>query len=178
MEPESTEEKYLQGGCTESECRLCRLAPYARKPGMKHSGLTVEEPEANFHQDFFRVDGAFEQTVDKYHGELWMDKDGTANFKFHIEGGDFPAARNALLSFIQCLQQRLAQEQECPYYVAPEIKAEEPEGLLPERIWAARLDPVRAATVADERYWQAVVFQGATEYVRADIATRATVKEE
>lgn len=34
------EHNYLMGGCTESECRLCHLAPYARKSGMKHSGLS------------------------------------------------------------------------------------------------------------------------------------------
>lgn len=45
--------EYLQTSCTENECRLCRLPPYARKSGMKHSGLTataqslgVEAPDA------------------------------------------------------------------------------------------------------------------------------------
>jgi len=66
--------------------------------------------------DFFDVDGPFEQTVDKYHGELWLDKDGTANFKFHIEGGDFTSAREALVAFIACLQERLERQTECPYY--------------------------------------------------------------
>lgn len=37
------EDTYLMGGCTESECRLCHLAPHARKSGMKHSGLTAQQ---------------------------------------------------------------------------------------------------------------------------------------
>lgn len=65
---------------------------------------------------------------------------------------------------------------ECVGLISPDRSApspppqELPDTSMPEHIWAARLDPVRAATVVDERYWQAVVFQGATQYVRADLA--------
>lgn len=50
-----------------------------------------------------------------YSGDLWIDDDGSANFKFHIEGGDFTAARHALQKFISCLQNRLDRGVECPY---------------------------------------------------------------
>lgn len=59
-------------------------------------------------------------TQPKYSGELWLDPDGTANFKWHIEGGDFLAAREVLVKFIACLQSRLDSEQKCPYYEARE----------------------------------------------------------
>lgn len=35
----SSSNDYLRGGCTDSECRLCHLAPYARRPGMSHAGI-------------------------------------------------------------------------------------------------------------------------------------------
>lgn len=35
----SSSNDYLRGGCTDSECRLCHLASYARKPGMRHAGI-------------------------------------------------------------------------------------------------------------------------------------------
>jgi hypothetical protein len=52
----------------------------------------------------------------RYSGELWLDPDGTANFKWHIEGGTFLDAREALVKFIACLQSRLNNEQKCPMY--------------------------------------------------------------
>lgn len=40
----ASETEYLNTTCTETECRLCRLPPFARKSGMKHSGLTAFDP--------------------------------------------------------------------------------------------------------------------------------------
>ncbi len=51
-----------------------------------------------------------------YSGDLWLDDDGTANFKFHIEGGDFTAARHVLEKFIACLQDKLSRAGDCPYF--------------------------------------------------------------
>lgn len=56
----------------------------------------------------------------RYSGELWLDLDGTANFKWHIEGGDFLSAREVLVKFIACLQSRLDSEQKCPFYESRE----------------------------------------------------------
>ena len=52
----------------------------------------------------------------RYSGELWIDDKGETNFKFHIMGGNFLSAREALVKFIECLQQRLIEEEKCPYY--------------------------------------------------------------
>lgn len=49
-------------------------------------------------------------------GELWLDADGNTNFKFHIQGGDFTPAKEALQKFIVCLQSKLDDEEKCPYY--------------------------------------------------------------
>jgi len=57
----------------------------------------------------------------KHSGELWIDEEGNANFKFHIEGGSFSEAREALTKFISVLQERLARETDCPYY-EPTVK--------------------------------------------------------
>ena len=51
----------------------------------------------------------------RYGGHLWLDEDGTANFKFHIAGGDFATARFALEKFIECLQDKLNRGMDCPY---------------------------------------------------------------
>lgn len=51
----------------------------------------------------------------QYSGDLWIDADGTANFKFHIEGGDFTSARHALEKFIAGLQDKLNRAETCPY---------------------------------------------------------------
>lgn len=55
----------------------------------------------------------------KYSGELWIDDNGT-NFKFHIMGGNFISAREALIKFIECLQTKLTDEERCPYYESAE----------------------------------------------------------
>ena len=34
-------QRYLQGACTEEECRLCRTPVWARKPGQYHSGIAA-----------------------------------------------------------------------------------------------------------------------------------------
>jgi rRNA maturation endonuclease Nob1 len=75
-----------------------------------HSKEAAVEPECK------RVDEA-EAAVksSRYGGHLWLDKDGTANFKFHIAGGDFATARSALEKFIQCLQDKLNRGMDCPY---------------------------------------------------------------
>lgn len=52
----------------------------------------------------------------KHSGELWIDPDGTANFIFHIESGDFLDAQQALRKFINCLQQKLDNAKKCPAY--------------------------------------------------------------
>lgn len=52
----------------------------------------------------------------KHWGELFLDDDGTTHFKFHIEGGDWFAAREALVKFIACLQHKLDSERKCPFY--------------------------------------------------------------
>jgi hypothetical protein len=55
----------------------------------------------------------------KYWGLLWIDeKDNSTNFKFNIEGGDFPSARDALTRFIAVMQKRLDNEKKCPNYSA------------------------------------------------------------
>lgn len=55
-------------------------------------------------------------------GELWIDDEGFANFKFHIQGGQFTDAREALRKFIACLQDRLDKAERCPFY-QPEQEA-------------------------------------------------------
>lgn len=55
------------------------------------------------------------QYVPRYSGDLWIDKDDIVNFRFHIEGGNFTAARHALEKFIACLQERLNRGEECPF---------------------------------------------------------------
>ncbi len=52
----------------------------------------------------------------QYSAELWMDEEGYANFKWHIEGGDFLDAREVLVKYISCLQSRLDKEHKCPFY--------------------------------------------------------------
>lgn len=59
----------------------------------------------------------------KYSGELWIDEDGSANFRFHIEGGSFLDAQDALNKFITVLQSRLDNAKKCPFY---KEKPEEP----------------------------------------------------
>lgn len=56
----------------------------------------------------------------KYSGELWIDEDGSVNFKWHIEGGNFLEAREVLVKFIECLQSRLDSERKCPFYESSE----------------------------------------------------------
>jgi hypothetical protein len=51
----------------------------------------------------------------QYSGDLWIDEEGNANFKFHITGGSFTDARHALEKFIACLQNKLTRGEECPY---------------------------------------------------------------
>lgn len=51
----------------------------------------------------------------QYRGDLWIDPDGTTNFKFHIPGGDFIAASCVLQKFIKCLQDKLIRAEDCPY---------------------------------------------------------------
>lgn len=55
----------------------------------------------------------------KYSGLLWIDdSDNSTNFKFNIAGGDFAAARKALVRFIAVLQKKLDDETKCPFHTA------------------------------------------------------------
>jgi Lar family restriction alleviation protein len=76
------EQRYLQGSCTESECRLCHLPDYARQPGMKHSGLTgiTEQSQLSREEEalFDEVDRRKDEVVDAavaWHqsGDDWME---------------------------------------------------------------------------------------------------------
>lgn len=55
-------------------------------------------------------------TNHKYSGELWIDENGETNFKFHVIGGNFLDAQQALLKFVECIQERLDNAQKCPYF--------------------------------------------------------------
>jgi len=54
----------------------------------------------------------------KLWGELFLDEDGEADFKFHIErgAGGFLPAKEALEKFIALLQERLNNAKQCPFY--------------------------------------------------------------
>ena len=55
----------------------------------------------------------------QYSGVLWIDdSDGSVNFKFHVSGGDFLSAREAMIKFRDVIQARLDSETRCPYYEA------------------------------------------------------------
>lgn len=57
----------------------------------------------------------------RYSGLLWIDdEDDSTNFKFNIAGGDFAAARKALVRFINVLQKKLDDESRCPFNPANE----------------------------------------------------------
>lgn len=55
--------------------------------------------------------------------ELLMSPDGTAHFKWHIEGLSFAEARAGLKQFIALMQGRLDDQQRCPFY-QPEVTSE------------------------------------------------------
>jgi hypothetical protein len=53
----------------------------------------------------------------RYTGLLWIDEsDGSTNFKFNANGGDFASGRKALQRFVAVIQKRLDDEEKCPSY--------------------------------------------------------------
>jgi hypothetical protein len=44
MSPRPEWQEYLEGGCTESECRLCRTPVNLRKRGQFHAGISGRKP--------------------------------------------------------------------------------------------------------------------------------------
>jgi hypothetical protein len=58
-------------------------------------------------------------TQHRYRGEVWIDEAGEANFRFHIAGGSFGEAREALARMIGVMQDRLDNAERCPFYEPP-----------------------------------------------------------
>lgn len=101
------------------ECQFCDFkGSFAQ--GRQHRKETRHLLRTRAIGELRRNEASNNLTERQYSGELWIDEDGMANFKWHIGGGSFPDAREALVKFIECLTHRLQNEENCPFYTAPE----------------------------------------------------------
>lgn len=97
------------------------MADYPRD---RRDSLGFTDEGLNFAVDSSEVKESSVPDYAEVWGELFIDKAGGTNFKFHVENGiEFDRARESLKRFVVIIQQKIDTAENCPWFEPEEQKS-------------------------------------------------------